>query len=269
MKKALKNFNKAPDPTSILSEDFVLETRPGLLKLFELEPNSKNENKYEETSFDPLKNLEEIPDAIWKVITYGHREWNIPDQATCKVQVGLYMRKSKMTILPPEKNVLCRIVLNYGHDERYLHQDIYVSDSGRKSYSIVKETVARANSAILLGPSLISDHGLYIKSDTHVNLIPEYIPVGIAHSKLSPNAGKTSTIRARNYRRITVVLDYRGTDDMIEKFMEDLEGQNEDNPLAGLISKLTGKDSNVKIPKNPKSLNSFVDSLKKKFMESK
>ena len=264
MKKAFQKLNKVPDPTNRLPEEFVLETRPGLLKLFNLEPTIANENKFRELQYDPLVDISKIPEVIWKVIGYGHKEWNIPEEAICKVQVGLYMRKSKMSIPHPEKDVLCRIVLNYGHDERYIHQNVNVSENRSKSYTNVKETVVPANSAILLGPHVLSDNSLFIGSDTKVNLIPEHIPEGIAHSKLNPLGGKTFTLRIRKYQRITIVLDYRGDDEMIRSFMEDLEKEDDNNPLSGLIGKLTGKDTKFNIPKNTKSLKALVESLKSK-----
>lgn len=262
MKKAFQQLNKVPDPTASLEEEFVLNTRPGLLKLFSSIDDSVPENKFAELSFDSGK--EKLPHVIWTTITYGHREWNIPAQAKCRVQVGVYRRKAKMTVSAPKKDVLCRIILNYGYDERYCHQETTKGDNGKTFYANVKETVARSNTAMLLGPYLLSNHSIYVRGDPNVNLVPENVPTHIAQSHLSPAAGRTQTIRPRKYQRITVVLDYTGTDHMIQDFMEllDTENGDDENPLAGLINKITGKDSKIKIPKSTKSLNAFVESLK-------
>ena len=264
MNRFLEQINKVPDPTTPLPEEFILAARPGLLRLFpnlQVEANRKD-RRFEEKIFDPLETPDDIPDCVWESIKYGHEVWNIPKQARCKVQVGMYMRTSSMTLKPPEKDVLCRIILNFGYDERYLHQTVSVTKAGKTIYSTTKETVSKSNTSILLGPRVLCNHNVHIKSDPNIDLIPPGIPENIAHSKLSPNGGKTRTIRPLRYQRITVLLDFRGTDKMIEGFLQSMEKGDDNSPFASMINKLMGKGSKIKIPKSTKNLNALMESLK-------
>lgn len=261
MEKLRESINKAPDPTDSLSEDFVLKTRPGLLELFpDFESEGKDDSRSKIVSFDlNQEDVNSIPKVVWEVAKYGHENWNIPIDAYCKCTIGVYMRKSKMVIPNPTKDVLCRIILNYGYDERYFLQDIEIINK-IKNVSIAKEIVAKANSAILLGPHLMCDHQILIKPDPHINLIPSHIEEHIAKSKLSPLGGRTSTIRVSNYKRITIILDYRGTDPMIQKFIDSIQNSDGKSDFGNLINKLTGSD--LKIPKSKKGLEDMLKNLK-------
>ena len=221
--------------------------------------------------FDLMKNQDDIPDVIWNLASYGHKEWKIPSEAHCIVNVGIYMRKAQMKIDPPSKQILCRIVLNYSYDETFVFQTS--SKNGKRTtYATIKNVVVPSNNALILGPSMMCDHQLYVSSNPHVELtstdFPKNIPKNIQQTipGIPSYLSRNKTIRPQNYERITVVLDYQGTDEMLASFNSALLGGEQDTSLSfsNLISKLIGNSLPINIPHSKEGLTQFLKTLNQK-----
>ena len=199
----------------------------------------------------------DLPLSIKELLYYFYWAGRIPPDCNSKIHAGLYHRRGKTTVKPPDKQVVCRLVLHLGPDEVYKLTEIL----GNKQLGESKEIVMANGSYLLLGKSDFTDYNVHVSGDPKVQF-PSIIPSNyeeVIQEKMGAmglsggNKVKSdrirrqiatdnrlkgrSTIRPRNYQRLTLIVDFASSKIIEDGKMLDtarFKDPNSSNPASML-----------------------------------
>lgn len=188
----------------------------------ELYPNFND--KYQLYKYN---SIEEVP-VLKSLIDIMKNDIKAPADISPAVQVGIYTRDSGTFIQPPEKNCALRILVNLGYADTYNFLPEYritkikeTPTETVKSVEVINsgldecELFLNANSYAVLGPVKQCEYLIKVNNDPMV-AFPGRLPTDPVVTK----------VRARDYKRITVVFDYLASVEMLEKMTEVLKTAN-------------------------------------------
>ena len=160
------------------------------------------------------KENDELPEIIRKIIERVSMDIKAPKKIQPQVIVGIFSRKSRTIIEAPPDSTVLRILFNYGFDDTYILSSEYYETRDNKKIVLNsglddRRLFIEKNKYVILGPAKTSKYTLRLEADPKI-LIPADNGIGAPKSSLRP----------RDYERITLVLDYLGPDGMIDKIAD-------------------------------------------------
>jgi hypothetical protein len=171
-------------------------------------PKYMNCNTY---LLEKYNKIEEIPilNSLFEFLNKDIRS-PIPKDHTVNLILGIYTRNKSTHIDPPSENCALRILFNLGYTETYQMDPKYkvgnlVLDSGLPEQNLFMTE----NTYAILGPVTQSKYKIYVSHESTMEL-PGNTPL---------NSGR-STARSRDYKRLTIIVDYIIGDGMVQKLAE-------------------------------------------------
>jgi len=187
------------DPLKYVPETYYEE----LKKIFNLKCNGKEDSSSLNVKLEDIKD-ENVLKIINEMINIGKKEVNTPIECTCKLNIGMYMRKSKMEIPECDGKTIYRVVYNLGYGDIYN----FIKPGDKKPMFFEKNSY-------MVVPLL--DHKIVITSKTMNNILNDNIRTPGFSNK------PKIVIRPIMYQRITIVIDYYAPENITEDISKNIQ----------------------------------------------
>ena len=180
------------DPLKYVPERYYEE----LKKVFNVQSKGKEDSTSINIELENIKD-ENVLKIINEMIDIGKKEVGTPIDCKYKLNIGMYMRKSKMEIPECDNKTIYRVVYNLGYGDVYN----FMKPGDKKSIFFEKNSY-------MVVPLL--DYKIIITSKTMNN-----VPNDNIHVAGFSNKPKV-VIRPIMYQRITIVIDYSAPENITE-----------------------------------------------------
>lgn len=194
-----------------------------------------------------LENFNELIPELDELIEYLKSDIKapLPKDAKLSIQMGIYSRNSSTYMEAPMKTSALRILINLGHCETYYMNPEYKYKGNLVNSGLDEKYLhLTANQYCILGPLNMSEYLIQVSSDPKI-IIP-------AKNVLE---SERATLRLKNYKRITIVIDYNVDVDVIDKLK---------NVAAESIAKIK-----VKGTSNQNEINKQIEEYQKSMLNNK
>lgn len=186
-----------------------------------------------------IKELQpETQKATWGLVKHTKEKMGDVNATSAHIQVSVGCRGAYASLDPPERNVIHRFLINLGVSETYeLDPDVPTPNTILKD-ELKTHMKQRSMRKALLSSSGLKKRSLKMTPNTLVALGPSLV------SDYVVKVRKASRLRPLDYQRVTIIIDYLGTEEQMLQITEYLRGtvQTVSSSVQGIMQAMGAEE---------------------------